>query len=130
MILLTGAACVVLTSCGQTDNSTGQEEEKSTPVQVECVIKGSLTLNNDIYGVASPNAEVNIGPKMSGELLQQRVEKNQFVEQGTTLAVIDHESLEIHLKMEQYSIEQALDQYKSLYTTDSNQNQLDQALRS
>src|SRR5690554_5472046 len=112
MILLTGAACVVLTSCGQSNNSAGQQEEKSTPVQVEHVVKGSLKLDNDIYGIAGPSEEVNIVPKMSGELLEQRVEKNQFIEQGATIAVIDHESLNIQLKMEQYSIEQALDQYK------------------
>jgi RND family efflux transporter MFP subunit len=129
-IIMISAACAMIAGCGQGGNSADQQEEKSSPVQVQNVEKGSLKLHNDIYGIVSPNAEASISPKLSGELLEQNVHKNQYVEQGTTLAVIDHESLSIQLKMEEYSIEQALEQYRDLHVSQSNQTQLDQALRS
>lgn len=120
---------LALAACSQSSPQNGQVQEKPVPVQVASIQKGSLSQKQEIYGVASANAEANVMPKMNGELTKLDVQVNQFVEKGASLGVIDHESLQIQVKMERFALEQALEQYRDLSRAGAGQKELDQASR-
>lgn len=126
------AACAVLAGCGSNTakNGAGEQQDKAISVQVQEVTVGSLSQINEIYASTAPLADVNVMPKLSGELIKVNVENQAFVEKGQTLAVIDHESLLIQLKLEEFTLDQALDNYKNLHTSQASQSQIDQAERS
>lgn len=119
----------VITGCSMQTSAGSEPEEKVTPVQVALVEKGSLSLENHIFGQVKPSAEANVVPKLNGELTSLNVQKNQYVEKGAQLAVIDHESLQIQLKLQQFNVEQALEQFRNASKMDASQEQLDQAAR-
>lgn len=125
------ASCAVIAGCGAntTTNSSAEQEEKVLSVQVSQVVRDDLYTLNEIYAVTAPNADVNVMTKLNGELIRVNVEKNEVVEKGQILATIDYESLAIQVKLEEIAVEQALEQYKNMHTSQASQTQIDQAQR-
>lgn len=103
-----------------------QAEEKVTPVQVTKVVKGALTLQSELIGSALPSADVNVIPKMSGELTSLAVNKDQTVKKGEVLGRVDGANLSIQLEMERLGLEQAEVQYKDAVIAGMTDEQLAQ----
>ncbi|MFD3273700.1 efflux RND transporter periplasmic adaptor subunit [Paenibacillus dendritiformis] len=125
-----GAALAGCSSPPAEEPAQGAEQEKETPVQVAVVEKGSLSQQNEIIGTANPSRSVDIIPKLNGELVRLNVKKGDMVSKGATLGIIDADDLEVQLKLEQFSLEQAQDQYKTLHNAQASDLELDQAKRS
>ncbi|MCI3922623.1 efflux RND transporter periplasmic adaptor subunit [Paenibacillus sp. TRM 82003] len=126
-VLAISVLSAVVVGCSMEEPSEEQAQEKVTPVQVAKVAKGDLTLQSELIGSALPGADVTVVPKMSGELAELSVDKNQVVERGDVLGRIDGANLSIQLEMERLALEQAQNQYKDAYNAGAPQAQLDQA---
>lgn len=124
------SACLVsaaVAGCSMQEPVAEQAQEKATPVQVTKVVKGALTLKNELIGSALPSADVNVIPKMSGELAELAVVKDQLVRKGDVLGRLDSKNLSIQLEMERLALEQAQNQYKEAHNSGAPKSQLDQA---
>lgn len=121
------ALAVVAAGCGAGQPLSGQVENKQTPVQVVSAEMGALYLQSDIIGTTRPSAESGVPPKMSGELAELYVEKNESVEKGTVLGRIDSVDLDLQLELAQINLEQAQLQYKTSNMMNVDEVQLEQA---
>lgn len=128
--LLMAAGLLVAAGCSGTGGTAQAEEEKPIPVQVVQAERGSLTVEEPLYGSLQPVRDAFVAPKLAGTLLSLEAGVNDRVEEGQRLAVIEHEQLEIQLRLQQLAAEQALDQYRNLQTSGAGDQQLEQALRS
>ncbi|RSK28646.1 efflux RND transporter periplasmic adaptor subunit [Bacillus sp. HMF5848] len=106
------AILLALAGCGQAATTSSDVEEKVTPVKVEQVTKGSLTVDNEIVGQAQANMTLSVFPKIAGELVELNVSKGDFVEKGAVLAKVNTRDLEIGLNSEQTVVSQAQGQVK------------------
>lgn len=120
---------VVLAGCSGSDGAAQAEAEQAIPVQVVEVERGSLSVDEQLYGSVIPARETFVVPKLAGTLLRLDVKVNDRVEKGETLAVIEHEQLEIQKRLQELAAEQALEQYRNLQVSGASQQQLDQAMR-
>ncbi|MBU5444626.1 efflux RND transporter periplasmic adaptor subunit [Paenibacillus sp. MSJ-34] len=124
------AIATALTGCSPEPQQTSQApEEKETPVQIANIEKGTISQQNEMIGTAEPSKSVDVIPKLNGELVKLNVKKGDFVKKGAPLGKIDAEDLEIQLQLEQFGLEQAQDQYKSVYAQTQSGPELDQAER-
>lgn len=127
---LAGLCLLLVSGCSGTNDLVQAEEEQAIPVQVAYATRGSLSVEEHLYGTVAPAREALVVPKLNGTLQVLAVERNDRVEKGQRLAVIEHEQLEIQKRMQELAVEQALDQYRSLQNSGASQQQLDQAMRS
>lgn len=107
----TMSIALLITGCSQKDAST-DETVKETPVQVETITKGSLSVTNEIIARVVSESTANILPKTMGELVEVRVEKGDYVEKGDILAVIDSSNQQLSIQMEEISGKSAQSQYE------------------
>jgi multidrug efflux pump subunit AcrA (membrane-fusion protein) len=66
-------------------------EKNITPVEVELVKKGSLTLSLNLIGDIKGKEEVDIFPKASGKLVEMRVKEGDRVKKDQVVAVVDRD---------------------------------------
>lgn len=112
-LLLLSAA---LTGCNVQEEqpSANEQAEAETPVQVSTIQRGTLNLQNEIIGTATPTTAVDIYPKMSGDLISVHVEKGDFVSKGAVLANIESDDLKDQLDLAISQLEIAQSDYKNL----------------
>lgn len=127
--IVLGVGLLAAAGCATTDSTVQAEAEQAIPVQVETVKSGSLAVNEPFYGTVTPAREVLVVPKLGGTLEKLHVAWNERVEKGQRLAVIEHEHLDIQMRLQELAAEQALDQYRNLKASGASQQQLDQAMR-
>lgn len=104
LILLLGA-------CSSKEATTTEEAEKETPVQVEKIDKGTLTLESEIIAKIVSDSSVDVMPKVMGELVKINVKKGDRVNKGDVLAVIDNSDQQLAVKMEETSARSTKSQY-------------------
>lgn len=66
-------------------------EKSITPVEVELVKKGSLTLSLNLIGDIKGKEEVDVFPKASGKLLELKVKEGDRVKKDQVVAVVDRD---------------------------------------
>jgi HlyD family secretion protein len=104
---------IALSGCSAEEAAgTENQAEKETPVQVESIVKGNLTVKNEIIAKAVSDSSVAILPKMVGELITVNVEKGDIVKKGDILAVIDNTNQKLAVQMEETSARSAQSQYE------------------
>ncbi|TWI59826.1 efflux RND transporter periplasmic adaptor subunit [Halalkalibacter nanhaiisediminis] len=95
-----------ITGCSNTEVST-EEEVRQIPVAVDLVSYGALSGSNQLSGTIEAYEEVNVAPKVAGELVEMNVEKGDIVQTGTLLARMDDTSERNALEQEQTRLRQA-----------------------
>lgn len=125
------AGTAVLSGCTPApEEATEQEqqEERQTPVQVDKVKQGSLTLQNEMLGTAAPSTAVDVFPKMTGELIQLDVKKGDKVKKGQRLGGVKGNDLRDQVELDEYALEIAQSNYKALARSEhTSDTELDQA---
>jgi HlyD family secretion protein len=66
-------------------------EKTVTPVEIEVVKKGSLTLSLSLIGDVKGKEEVDIFPKASGKLVQLKAKEGDRVQKDQVVAVVDRD---------------------------------------
>ncbi len=66
-------------------------EKSITPVEIELVKKGSLTLSLNLIGDIKGKEEVDVFPKASGKLVEMRVKEGDRVKKDQVVAVVDRD---------------------------------------
>jgi multidrug efflux pump subunit AcrA (membrane-fusion protein) len=66
-------------------------EKSITPVEIELVKKGSLTLSLNLIGDIKGKEEIDIFPKASGKLLELKVKEGDRVKKDQVVAVVDRD---------------------------------------
>jgi multidrug efflux pump subunit AcrA (membrane-fusion protein) len=66
-------------------------EKTITPVEVEVVKKGSLTLSINLIGDIKGKEEIDIFPKASGKLLELKVKEGDRVKKDQVVALVDRD---------------------------------------
>jgi multidrug efflux pump subunit AcrA (membrane-fusion protein) len=66
-------------------------EKSITPVEVELVKKGNLTLSLNLIGDIKGKEEVDVFPKASGKLVEMRVKEGDRVKKDQVVAVVDRD---------------------------------------
>jgi len=66
-------------------------EKSITPVEVELVKKGSLTLSLNLIGDIKGKEEVDVFPKASGKLVEMRVKEGDRVKKDQVVALVDRD---------------------------------------
>ncbi|MCJ7577827.1 MAG: efflux RND transporter periplasmic adaptor subunit [candidate division Zixibacteria bacterium] len=66
-------------------------EKSITPVEVEVVKKGNLTLSLNLIGDIKGKEEIDIFPKASGKLLELKVKEGDRVKKDQVVAVVDRD---------------------------------------
>jgi multidrug efflux pump subunit AcrA (membrane-fusion protein) len=66
-------------------------EKSITPVEVELVKKGNLTLSLNLIGDIKGKEEVDVFPKASGKLLELKVKEGDRVKKDQVVAVVDRD---------------------------------------
>lgn len=103
---------IVMSGCSAKDTAGDAKVEKETPVQVENITKGNLTVKNEIIAKAMSDSSVDVMPKMIGELTQINVKKGDKVKKGQVLAVIDNTDQRLAVQMQQTAGRSAQSQYE------------------
>lgn len=83
------------------------EEEPETPVAVAKAFSGSLTGANEFTGVTKASSDIQVIPKTMGQLTEVHVSVGDTVQAGQALATIDQSDLQIALKADEKTLEQA-----------------------
>jgi cobalt-zinc-cadmium efflux system membrane fusion protein len=66
-------------------------EKSITPVEVELVKKGNLTLSLNLIGDIKGKEEVDVFPKASGKLVELKVKEGDLVKKDQVVAVVDRD---------------------------------------
>jgi multidrug efflux pump subunit AcrA (membrane-fusion protein) len=88
VILIAYRAKIVLERTRLEETKT---EKTITPVEVEVVKKGSLTLSLNLTGDIKGKEEVDIFPKTSGKLIELKVKEGDRVKKDQVIAVVDRD---------------------------------------
>lgn len=103
---------LALSGCSANETSGEAEQtEKATPVKVDTIKKGNLSVKTEIIAKAVSESSVQVMPKMAGELIEVRVKKGDKVKKGQVLAVIDNKNQEIALEMEKNAAQNTKSQH-------------------
>lgn len=107
-IMLAVASVLLLSACSQqAPETTPAAVEKITPVQVETVTSGSVTLDAGLSAKLAPSQEVQISPKASGKITALPVKLGQYVQQGTVLFRLDEVDLANAVKQAEAALQVA-----------------------
>ncbi|WP_053218136.1 efflux RND transporter periplasmic adaptor subunit [Virgibacillus senegalensis] len=79
---------LVLAACSEQETDNAGEEESVTPVEVDEVTHGDLTIETQFYGRVTPESTAPVIPPTAGEVDSLEVEKGDQVEEGDVLATI------------------------------------------
>ncbi|MGD8192326.1 efflux RND transporter periplasmic adaptor subunit [Brevibacillus ginsengisoli] len=93
--ILALSTVLLLTACSQkAPEATTTAVERITPVQVELVKNGSVSLDAGLTAKLAPSQEVNISPKVTGKITSLPVKLGQYVGKGAVLFHLDEADLE------------------------------------
>lgn len=101
---IAAAAMIVAAGCSMEAPVSEATAERVTPVAIEHVTRGDLTIINEIVGTVEPAKQIAVIPEVQGKLQEVRVSKGDIVEAGQVLAVVDDQDLRLALQMEQTNL--------------------------
>lgn len=105
---------LVIAGCSQkASKDAGQKEEKVTPVHVAEVTMGNLQMDREIVGTANPSVDSQIIPKTTGELIKLNVKKGDIVKKGQVIGLIDGNSAQANVSLQQIAVQSAKTQLES-----------------
>ncbi len=93
IIILIGIAVSILSCNKFTASNQAQEKEKYTPVEIDEVTTGTIENKIKINGKVVANEEIAVIPKAMGIVTKVNVELGDFVEEGSTLFVIEQDDI-------------------------------------
>ena len=93
IIILIGIAVSILSCNKFTASNQAQEKEKYTPVEIDEVTTGTIENKIKINGKVVANEEIAVIPKAVGIVTKVNVELGDFVEEGSTLFVIEQDDI-------------------------------------
>ena len=105
-------------------NSRSKNDEKEFNFEEQTVEYGNVNITVEGDGVVSANSIYNITPKVTGEILQDYVVLNEYVNKGDLLYVIDSKDINSTLNQANIGIEQsnvAIEQAQTNYNSVKNQ---------
>ncbi|SDK14546.1 efflux RND transporter periplasmic adaptor subunit [Sediminibacillus albus] len=88
LILPLLALFLLLVACSEDNTESQDEEETVTPVEVEGITQGDLTIEKKFYGRSMPETTSPVIPPTAGEVEVLEVKKGDQVEEGDLLATI------------------------------------------
>ncbi|WLR50628.1 efflux RND transporter periplasmic adaptor subunit [Bacillus tianshenii] len=114
-LLVMTAVVLVLAGCGAEKASTTADEnvKKETPVKIAVIKKGNLQTENEIVGQAKADTQVEVYPKIAGELLSLNVAKGDWVNKGQVIGKVEGSDLQHQLKLQQVALDQARTQLET-----------------
>lgn len=87
------------------------------PVEVVKARRGEIRQELQLSGTIEANSHVTVFPKVAGIIIEMRVDEGSRVRKGETLAIVEHETLELQMRQAEaahQSAETAYDQAKKL----------------
>ncbi|TDQ36109.1 efflux RND transporter periplasmic adaptor subunit [Aureibacillus halotolerans] len=128
LLLVLAATLLFITGCTSTEGATGVQEEKRTPVKVATIEQGNMATTKEIVANMFPNTEVNVMPKVQGQLVSVNVQKGDVVQKGAVLGKVDDKSLQQQVELNQIALQQAQTQYDAAQlAAQASQNGIDAA---
>ncbi|WP_245208046.1 efflux RND transporter periplasmic adaptor subunit [Sediminibacillus dalangtanensis] len=79
---------LVLAACSEQESDNSGEKESVTPVEVEEVTQGDLSVDKQFYGGVTPESTAPVIPPTPGEVESLEVEKGDQVEEGDVIATV------------------------------------------
>ncbi|MFS0576583.1 efflux RND transporter periplasmic adaptor subunit [Sporosarcina sp. 179-K 3D1 HS] len=99
--------CAAFIFSGCSKPETAAQEVKATPVAVEKAYSGSLSGNNQLTGTAKAGSDVEVFPKVAGEVIKVEVDNGSFVKKGQVLAKLDDKEQRLAVEVEKARVQQA-----------------------
>lgn len=107
LIALGMAILAVFVFSGCSEPETAAQEVKATPVAVEKAYSGSLSGSNQLTGTAKAGSDVEVFPKVAGEVVKVEVANGSYVKKGQVLARLDDTDQRLAVEAEKTRVQQA-----------------------
>lgn len=91
------ASTLLIAGCSGEKKQTGPAEPRAALVTVSESVLKDMPVNLNAVGNVAPSATVTVVSRISGELLEVRVDEGEYVKEGQLLFVIDKKPAEIAL---------------------------------
>ena len=86
----------------------------SKPVEVVQARRATIESVLELSGTIVPNSRVTVVPEVSGRLVEMHVDEGSRVKNGDTMAVIDHDELELQLTQTEAAFQAAQTNYEQV----------------
>ncbi len=83
------------------------DADKITPVEIAKVERGEISLDFKLSGTIEAASRVSVLPKIPGRIVTLSVSEGASVKKGDTLAVVEHEELELAVQQAEANLESA-----------------------
>lgn len=83
------------------------DADKITPVEIAKVERGEISLDFKLSGTIEAESRVSVLPKIPGRIVTLSVSEGASVKKGDTLAVVEHEELELAVQQAEANLESA-----------------------
>ncbi|NEU30363.1 efflux RND transporter periplasmic adaptor subunit [bacterium LRH843] len=100
-------AASLIVGCTNAEETMQEEVEREMPVEVDLVTYGALSGSNQLSGTIVAYEEVDVTPKVAGELIEILVKKGDVVKTGDVIARMDNSNERNALEQEQNRLKQA-----------------------
>lgn len=113
LLFIFSISIIALIVAGCSEEVSGPEEDKETPVRVESVTFGTLSGSNNLSGTIIADDEAEVTPNMVGEIQKINVKKGDKVKKGDIIAELDNFDERNALEQQKASLKQAEASLKS-----------------
>ncbi len=100
-------AASFVVGCSNAEEAIQEEVEREMPVEVDLVSFGALSANNQLSGTIKAFEDVDVTPKVAGEIVEILIKKGDTVKAGDVIARLDDTSERNALDQELTRLKQA-----------------------
>ncbi len=91
----------------QTEIEQVVDEDNVTPVEIAKAERGEIRMDLQLSGTIEAESLVRVNPKISGQIISISVSKGDHVKKGNTLAVVEHEELDLAVQQAEANLKSA-----------------------
>ena len=91
----------------QTEIEQVVDEDNVTPVEIAKAERGEIRMELPLSGTIEAESLVRVIPKISGQIISISVSKGDRVQKGNTLAVVEHEELDLAVQQAEANLKSA-----------------------
>ena len=114
LIILAIAAIIGLPRLLKQEKPETQQAQATVlkPVEVTKATRGEIRSELELSGTIQAESQISVFPKVAGRLVALNVDEGDRVEKGTSLAVVEHEELELAVQQAEATLKAAETAYE------------------
>jgi len=114
LVVLAIAVIISLPRLLKSEKSEMQQAQATVlkPVEVTKAVRGEIRSELELSGTIQAESQISVFPKVAGRLVALNVDEGDSVKKGTSLAVVEHEELELAVQQAEATLKAAETAYE------------------